>query len=243
MKTISYWAKAHKWQSRLLIILIYILLNIIGMFTGKLLQEIGVNLPPLYFTCCVIFTIAAWIMYPSSNATQGKTSPALYFRRKLFDFSFGAVTFLMIVHAGNNWQHLFTTGGQALAAKIIPVKRVSASENTPHIRKFIAEIKSMDVKQLSEREKLRLIKKQVKAINHDKNTSDTGKALLIGLSVIVALGLLYGLAGLSCSISCGGSEALAIIVAVLGTALIIFLLVRVIKSITRGRVAPPKVVT
>ncbi len=176
-----------------------------------------------------------WIFYPERNAKSNKSSSVLYVRRKLFDFSLGAVTFLMIVYAGNNWQHLFLKSHSALATRVTPVSKDSATENHPLIKKFISDIRSKDVSKLSEREKLRLIKNQVKDINHDKDTSTGVKVLLITLSVIVAVGLLYGLAALSCSISCGGSEALAIIVAALGTALIIFLLIWVIKSITKPR--------
>ena len=54
------------------------------------------------------------------------------------------------------------------------------------------------------------------------------------MSVIIAAGLLLLLAGLSCEISCSGSEGAAIAVGLLGTGLIIFLLVRVIQRINRG---------
>ncbi len=87
MKQISYWAKEHVWQSRVLIILVYILLNVIGIFTGKLLTEINVTVPALYSIACIIFTIALWIGYPyRQNAKPGVRSSVLYTRRKLFDF-------------------------------------------------------------------------------------------------------------------------------------------------------------
>ena len=237
MKQISYWAKKHIWQSRLLIILIYILLNIIGIFTGTLLNEVNVFVPGIYFIACIIFTIALWIWYPHrQNANRSVKPSVLYTRRKLFDFSLGAVTFLMIIYAGNNLGHLFIKSESAQASNIIRFSKDTAIYNNPIIKNFITGIKSMDVSKLSQREKLRLIKDQIKAIKQDKENSKSAKILLITLSVIIALGLLYGLAALSCSISCSGSEALAIIVAIGGTVLIIFLLVRVIKRITNSRV-------
>lgn len=54
MKKISYWAKNHVWATRFLIILIYILLNIIGVFTGKLLSEINIHIPQPYLVACII---------------------------------------------------------------------------------------------------------------------------------------------------------------------------------------------
>jgi hypothetical protein len=236
MKKISYWAKNHIWQSRLLIILIYILLNVNGIFTGKLLSEVNVIIPEIYFIVCIIFTIVLCIFYPERNAKPVVSSSVFYVRRKLFDFCLGAVTFLMIIYAGNNWKHLFAKSESAQASNIIHVPKDTAIYNNPLIKNFIAVIKSMDVNKLSQREKLRLIKDQIKTIKHDKDTSNGSKALLITLSIIIALILLYGLAGLSCSLSCSGSEALAIIVAIGGTFLIIFFLIRIIKRITNSHV-------
>lgn len=236
MKKISYWAKNHIWQSRLLIILIYILLNVNGIFTGKLLNEVNVIIPGIYFIVCIIFTIVLCIFYPERNAKPGVSSSALYLRRKLFDFSLGAVTFLMIIYAGNNWKNLFAKSESAQASNIIHVPKDTVIYNNPLIKNFIAVIKSMDVNKLSQREKLKLIKDQIKTIKHDKDTSNGSKALLITLSIIIALFLLFGLAGISCSLSCSGSEALAIIVGIGGTFLIIFFLIRIIKRITNSHV-------
>jgi hypothetical protein len=238
VKKISYWAKKHIWQSRLIIILIYILLNVLGILTGKLLSELHVTIPQLYFIACLVFTTALWIWYPGKgNVKPGVASHYLYIRRKLFDFSLGAVTFLMIIYAANNWEHLFIKSDPVLASNIVHHPKDSAIKNNPLIKNFIAIIKSKDVDKLSQREKLKLIKDQIKTIKHDKETSKGEKTLLIILSVIIALGLLFGLAAISCSLSCSGSEALAIIVGLGGTVLIIFLLARVIKHISNP---PPK---
>lgn len=235
MKKISYWAKEHVWQTRLIIVLIYILLNIIGMFTGKLLNEINVIIPRLYFAICICFTIILWIWYPVKR-TKGKR--VSYTRRKLFDFFLGTVTFLMIIYAGNHWEKLFITSETAQASKAARLYKDSSLYNHPLIQNFIASINSKDITSLTQKEKLRLIKKQIKEVKRDKETSKSDKTVLIILSVLVAIGLLFGLAALSCSISCGGAEALAAIVAIAGTFLIIFLLVRIIKRISNPQ---PKV--
>ncbi len=232
MKKISYWAKKHIWQTRLLIILIYILLNIIGIFTGKLLKEINVIIPQVYFIVAIICTIVLWIWYPDKNTKKRFSSVTLYVRRKFSDFSLGAVTFLMIIYAGNNWEHLFIKTESANASNITDLSKDSSIYNIPLIKNFIAGIKGIDVSKLSQREKLRIIKNQIKTIKHDKETSKGDKTLLIILSVIIALGLLGGLAALSCSIGCAGSEALAVIVGVAGTFLIIFFLIRIIKHMS-----------
>ena len=232
MKKISFWAKDHVWQSRLIIVGIYILLNVIGIYTGQLLREVNIILPQLYFTACIVITLVLWALYPHKKRGSGSSS---YARRKLFDFSLAAVTWLMIIFGGNNWQHLFINSESAKASKSIRIPKDSVANNNVLIKDFITSIKNIDVSKLSQREKARLIKQQIKKVKEDDTTSKSDKTLLIILSVLVALILLYGLAILSCSISCGGSEALAIIVALGGTFLIIFFLVRIIKRINNPR--------
>ena len=231
MKSISFWAKKHIWQSRLLIVVIYILLNVIGLFVGKLLNDSNVNLPGLYFMLCVIFIVILSIGYSSTNVRASRVFTR-YFRRKFFDFALGLITFLMIIYGGNNYKNLFVNNEAVNAFSIHRLSKDSAIYYNPLIQNFIASIKNMDVSKLSLKEKKRIIKQQIKTIKHDKDISEGNKTLLIILSVLIALVLLYGLAALSCSLSCSGSEALALIVAIGGTFLIIFFLVRIIKRIT-----------
>lgn len=234
MKKISFWAKNHVWESRLLIILFYILLNCIGIFVGRLLSELDVLLTGSFFTLCTIITLFLWIYYPVKKSTGKVRKLSAYSTRKLFDFSLITVTFLMIIYIGNHWEYLSIKVENANATKIIRTTKDSAFENSILIKSFISSIKNTDVNKLSQREKIRIIKKQVKKIDEQKEMSKEGKIALIALSVIVAIGLLYGVAFLSCSISCGGSQALAIIVAVGGLALVLFLLIKVIKRISKG---------
>ena len=231
MKSISFWAKKHIWQSRLLIVVIYILLNVIGLFVGKLLNDSNVNLPGLYFMLCVIFIVILSIGYSSTNVRASRVFTR-YFRRKFFDFTLGLITFLMIIYGGNNYKNLFVNNEAVNAFSIHRFSKDSAIYYNTLIQNFIASIKNMDVSKLSLKEKKRIIKQQIKTIKHDKDISEGNKTLLIILSVLIALALLYGLAALSCSLSCSGSEALALIVAIGGTFLIIFFLVRIIKRIT-----------
>ena len=87
--------------------------------------------------------------------------------------------------------------------------------------------------------KKKLLKEQLRAIKKSGEISKGGKVALIILSVIVALGLLYLVAALACNISCSGSEGGAIILAVGGTALVIFLLVITLRAIL-GKKKKPK---
>lgn len=234
MKKISYWAKHHVWQSRLLIVTIYILLFGLGLSTGKLLRESKIDLSQMFFIGCIVGTVVLWILYPEKSLKHHISSSAFYVRRKLFDFLLGSVTFLMILYVGNNWKQLFLNQ-TANAFSIVHNPKDSSVKNNPLINNFIESINAKDVSSLSQKEKLRIIKKQLRTINNDKETSKGDKTGLIILSVIIALGLLYGLAALSCSIECSGSGGLALLVALGGTLLIIVLLVLVIKRITKGK--------
>ncbi|MDB5232930.1 MAG: hypothetical protein JWN76_3735 [Chitinophagaceae bacterium] len=231
MKKISFWAKNHVFESRIIITVIYILLAVTGIVTGKLLNDINVTLPQFYFLVCTICTIIFWIGYPGIKTVKGKKIPGSYARRKTFDFILGLMTFLLIVGVANN-PKLFFNAETAQARKTFPVSTDTSINNHPLIQDFITSIKSRDITRLSEKEKIQIIKKQIRTIQHSKETSQGGKIALIALSVIIAAGLLAGLAVLSCSVACTSSGALAIILMAGGTFLIVFFLVKIIKRIS-----------
>ena len=231
MRKISSWAKAHIWQSRLIIVLIYLGLNVIGIFTGKLFTEIDISIPEFIVIGCLILTIFIWVIYPDKKVmTSNCKFPETYTFRKACDFSLGVITFVLIVYAGNKWQYLFIKTEKAQATKIIRIKD-SSLNNHPLITNFLELIKREDISKLNNREKVKMVKEQIKKVKHDKDTSKEDKTLLIILSIVAALVLLFGLASLSCSIACAGSEALAILVALGGTFLIVLFLLKIIKKI------------
>jgi hypothetical protein len=98
---------------------------------------------------------------------------------------------------------------------------------------FAASMKNEEGKMLKWKERKQLLKEQVKAIKQAKDMSKGAKAALIILSIMVALGLLALVAALACDLSCGGSDTAALLVAVGGTALIVFLLMLTIKAINK----------
>ena len=66
-----------------------------------------------------------------------------------------------------------------------------------------------------------------------KRSSTGGKVALISLTIIIAAFLAMLVLSWSCSLSCNGSDAAAILVGVLGMGLIIFLSIKVINRINR----------
>lgn len=234
MKKISLWAKNNKWQARFLIFGIYLLLNLLGIATGRMLNDLQISVSGNAFLFFVLLFLAGMFAYPLKSNWKN-TGISFYTRQKSCDFLLAASTFCMIIYIGNNYPHLISNhsaGYSAVHASVsFPVDSMKTSYEK--MAAFSQKIKGENNKQLSWKEKKKLLKKQVKEIKASNEISPTGKIFLITLSALVALGLLSLLAYLSCSLSCGGAEGLAIAVAILGTGLIVFLLARIIRSINR----------
>ena len=111
---------------------------------------------------------------------------------------------------------------------------------TREIQEIVASSRNETGKSLKWKERKKLLKEQISAIKKDNDMSKGAKVALIILSVAIALGLLYAVAALACNISCGGSEAGAIVVMVGGAAVVTFLLIIAIKSITGKKKKPKK---
>ena len=235
MKKISFWARNHVWATRFIIIGIYVLLNITGIVLGDLLFSVNVIMKPVFLYCTCFIFLAGMFLYPSKKENAKYRN--FYRSQKTADLVLAGCTFLLIVYGGN---HLNTTK-PAGASNLYAASIISLSTNTaPGVTsKIIAEDKDASAKPIKKPLSKKELKKKLKNNLHQlrklyKESSDGEKALLIALSVIIALGLLFLLLSLSCSISCSGADGLALVVGILGTALIVFLLVRVIQRITLG---------
>jgi len=162
------------------------------------------------------------------------TPQAFYKKQKLCDVLLLSIAFLMFVCISSDKtpvETYFRTINTVYASKPI-LPKDSTFKNYKSLAAFSASIKDENGKLLKWKERKKLLKEQVKAIKKSKETSEGGKVALIILSVIVAIGLIYLVAALACNLSCSGSDAAAVLVGVGGTALIVFLLILVIRSIT-----------
>ncbi|HLO37824.1 MAG TPA: hypothetical protein VK173_05020 [Lacibacter sp.] len=212
MKQLSYWAKVNPQRARFLIVLIYILINIIGLIAGSLLWASGIQLEESFMFVLAVTVVSLYIIYPKKAA---------YYKRKIFHGLMAVCTFLIITVFGNqlhnpNPQLFFVNTTQAVT-HITNSEQLDIHEPT-NIKKE---------KRLQKKEAGSLWKKL--AAKNDR--SKAAKILLIVLTVIVALGLLYVLAALSCTIACSGAEALAVLVALVGTFGIVFGAIRIIQHI------------
>jgi hypothetical protein len=240
MRKISIWAKHNPWFARIIIIASFIILNLLAFITGSLLHDSGIYLPfaaLLFFAC-----LYAWgfIAYPFKNKKEKfRMSASCYVRQKTCDIFLAGSTYLMIVYSGNHKEILFRYSlpfNQALATNTITILPKDSTVKTyKSISAFSASMKDEKGNYLKWKERKKLLKEQIRAIKHSNEPSNGGKTALIILSVLVAILLIGLIASLACSISCGGSDVLAVIVGIGGTALVIWLLIRVIRNINRKK--------
>ncbi|HYM93573.1 MAG TPA: hypothetical protein VET23_05490 [Chitinophagaceae bacterium] len=238
MKKISYWAKSHKWQTWVVIIVAFLILNTLGIITGILLQELEISVSVILMFICFFLYLAALIAYPSKSK-KGKTlsRAAFYIKQKSCDFILAASTFGMIVYLANHPDRLFQsypTISAAVKAESSKPKD-SLAKGYKSIKDFSASMKDVNGNQLKWKERKKLLKEQVRNIRKSNELTNGDKTGLIILSVLVALGLIALVAALACNLSCSGSDAAAAIVGIGGTALIIFLLVLVIRNINKKK--------
>ena len=233
MKKLSYWAKNHKWTSRIFIIAGFLLLNTAGIVTGTLLNELNVTVPLFVFYLITIIYFIAFIFYPSKRSKRKLRSVIFYKRQKTCDVILAASAFAMIICISNGNGpkiNLFERLYAATTVSALPSD--SSARNYKSINAFSASMKDANGKTLSWKERKKLLKEQVHGIKKANDMSDGGKIGLIVLSALVALGLLALIAAAACDLSCSGSDAAALIVGVGGTALIVFLLIIAIRAIT-----------
>jgi len=242
MKKISFWAKHHKRAARIIIIVSFLLLNVLGIVSGSLLASLDIVIPVAVLVSLACIYCAGFIAYPS-RSLKGKTltPAAFYVRQKTCDLLLAGSTFLMIIFLGNRPDQLFPYDlpfSKALASNTTQPKD-STVKTYKTIAAFSASLKDENGKSLKWKERKKLLKEQVKAIKQSKETSKGVKVLLIILSVIAAIGLLALILALACDLSCSGSDGAAILVGVGGVALVIFLLVIAIRAI-KGQKKKPK---
>jgi hypothetical protein len=237
MRKISIWAKWHKWPARLLLVLSILLLNITGIVTGLMLNKLGLLLPASIFFLFLLLYFAAFILYPSRSQRK-KLQPAVFYRRqKTCDMLLAAAAFCMFICISNDADPVKTwfSNFPAAAASTPLAVTDSSLKTVKPIAAFVNSLKDENGKLLKWKERKKLLKEQVRAIKNSGEMSKGEKTLLIILCVVVALGLLFLVAGLACNLSCSGSDGAALLVGLGGSALIIFLAIIAIKAITGKR--------
>ena len=232
MKKISIWARHHKSQARIILIISFIILNILAVIVGRLFFQSEINFGNGFLMGSFIGLIAIAIIYPSKKLKGSIiNNSAYYFMQKSCDFMLAACTFCMLICISNRPENIFQFYPKLNAFAITIFHKDTTAERYKSITDFYNSLKDKNGNILKWKERKKLLKEQVKTIKKDNELSKGAKTTLIILSCLAAVGLFLLVASLSCSLSCGGSDAAAVLVGIGGTALIIFLLVLVIRSI------------
>ncbi|MGN6531322.1 MAG: hypothetical protein ACTHK0_06185 [Ginsengibacter sp.] len=231
MKKISWWAKRHKLHARVIIVVSFIFLNMLAFFTGQFLSQLGIFISEAFLFGCFFIFLIAFLAYPLRKWKETMPKPLWYYRlQKSCDFILAASTFCMIVCLSNQPESFFQFYPKIKAVAVtFPSK--STAKHYKSIGDFYSSLNDGKGNEIKWKERKRLLKEQVTGIKKDNTLSKGGKIALIIFSCLAALGLLYLVAGLSCSLSCSGSDAAAVIVGIGGTALVVFLLIWAIRAI------------
>lgn len=234
MRKISLWAKAHKWPARIIIIVSFIILDLLGIIIGIFCNDLNISISSFTMLIFCLVYILGVFMYPSKRDKGRKINAHLfYIRQKSCDFLLAASTFGMFIYLGNHPEKIFQGYPSLHAAVVInpSLPRDSTTKGYKPISEFSASMKDRDGNQLKWKERKKLLKEQVRGIKKSNDLTKGQKTFLTILSVIIALGLLMLLAAAACSLSCNGSDFAAVALGLGGVALIIFLFTLAMRGI------------
>ncbi len=236
MRKISLWAKHNILVARLLLASSHIALVLIACFFGLTLLDNGIFLTPTFLYISLAVWIIAVITYPS-GVMKRVLKVKFYQRQKTNDFFIALGTVLIICYSTNT-EFLSTSNSTNIYAS--SVTEFSHDPIDPTAAVILASLEFRDKSTLTKKEK-RILKKEFKSqlgiyikakVTGDEDTA--GKAGLIILTIVVALGLLYLVAALACSLSCNGMDGAAIAVALIGTVGVVWATIAVIRRINHG---------
>lgn len=231
MKRISIWAGNHFRTARILVICIKFILATLAYYTGLALYKMEFILPAnaIYLGSLLVLIIIA-VVYPTRKKIT-LSKKLIYLKEKTCNIVLAACSFLTIAAAVNNGD-MVNLYSRAFSSAVI--------KHPPTAQEILNSLSTRSKEALSRKEK-RILKKefykQLKVFAAAKITGDkqkAGEAWKIILAIIGAVGLLFLLAALVCSLSCNGSDAAAIIIGVLGLAGIIWAVLALIRRIKRG---------
>lgn len=241
MTKLSAWARQHPVNARTIIVVLHLFLILLAIYTGAALVQLGLKLPVFFFYTCGFLFLVAVFLYPCRGQRHNNFNKRqLYIIRKSCDFIVGACSFMMVCFITNRYAAKTTIPTEFSAvASSLPDRKEKTTAAT-----ILSSLSYRDKSTLTKSEKRILrteFRQQLKAYTKAKLKKDdeqAAKIVLVILSIIGAVGLTFLLAGLACSISCGGAEALAALVFIAGLAGIIVLLIFVLKKIKQHHKDP-----
>lgn len=227
MQSISLWAHRHRPYAITLIVVLKIAFVFLALSAGILLRQQQVILPGTASYVCVGMMILLYLYYPhfaKKYRSRKRMEMAFLF------FSFWGAAF---------WSNQFNPTLQSSSPVFASVHPIKVKK--PTAQQIIESLKYRHKSSLTRVEK-RILKKelkiQAKQYVSAKLSGDKEKArkTWLTLAVIVgALGILYLLAALTCTIACNGADGAAIAVAIIGFAGIIWGTIALIRRINKKK--------
>ena len=231
MKRVSLWALHHKVLARVIIVVSYLILNVIGFICGDLFFSLHIILTPVFFYITSALVIITFLVYPKKK--KNKTFKTLYARQKIADVLLISATFLFIVYSWNSYNY-----GRSVNP-LNPVFAVSvATANNSKVAKIDNSLSKKKIDHASKKSYKKYVRSIVRAVRKKYKDSTPGqKVLYISLLVIAAILAIFLISALACNIICSGAEALGYLILILGIGGVIFGLVKLIQRVKRG---PPQ---
>ena len=223
MKKISLWGKRNPWKTRLIIVLLQLLLGGYAALGGIWLFAQGWALPGYLLSISISLFLLASFFYPDKRS-RFRLFRYTYYRQKGLDLCLIVLSLLMVLSVSNHYTSASMVQSEPYGVELT-VHRTQSKELKSERRSFREQLKQHRQK----------VKAEVRALVGEMKAQKASgeQVFLIILTILLALVLLYGVAALSCSIACSGSDGLAILVFLLGLGLIVWMTVALIKKISR----------
>jgi amino acid transporter len=234
MKQLSIWAKLHVWSARLLIILLHTLLIVIAVYWAFLATENGwiISQSSLYVLISIYGSL--YIVYAHQLAWR-----KFYWFRTMMHTILAIVSFLLVFVVAVTLNKPIARNHVMAASVIDPVS--GGTYKHPEAEKLLELIKKGEIKKLTKTERKLLkseLKYQLKRYSEAKQNGqkkEAGNAWLTVLTIVLALIAFIGVGSIACNLSCNGNDGAAVLVLVLGTALVVFLAIVAFRGIKKRK--------
>ncbi len=220
-KAISFWGKNNLALTRLILILLNGILCSLAVILGLLAFLYDVEIPIIVKYSLAGLAVLALAIYPSKYAHFNFIKYTFWNRKKM-DFALSILGFLLMASVFNHFLYKDFVGNQTEGYAQLVVHQVKTpKEKLKTIMDNIPMLQEYRALKQKIRKEARLLKKELKKT---EESNETWKAILLTLIILLGAFLAGALIGaLSCSLACNGSEALALIVLVLGWGGVLYL--------------------
>ena len=235
MYKLSCWASEHRFAARVLICFLHCLLWALAYYVlSHDLVDPFFGTPA--FLTLLTSTIAAIIFFYQlvTRFRPSFSRHTFYMYRKTADFLICATSWLLLIGVMSSYDSQQT--GNLYGAVTMGIRTAD-----PSAQEILNSLSYRDRKSLTFREK-RILKKELKrqVANYASaamkgNKKGMNAAVQIILTIIAAIGVFILIASLACSLSCSGNDVAAVMLLVLGLAVIILIVSASLKGIKKRK--------